>query len=137
MILSVAILDDSKDNLNLLDKHIERFNLSSKHTLNADFYTDHGKFLREFNHDVAILDIDLGLEEVNGFKVAKQLAKHYEDPVILMMSASIDEDDSLDCMISRYKFKISEIFQRIFRLKSNHRKNILEIYIRGAEFGAV
>lgn len=137
MILSVAILDDSKENLKLLERHINAFNLNSRHTIDADFYTDYDKLIREFRHDAAILDINLGSNETNGFKVARYLAKHFEDPVILMLSSDIDESDPLDCMISRYKLKVSEIFQRIFRLKNNHRKNILEVYVRGAEYGRI
>ena len=137
MIISMAILDDNEVNLNNLRLHINKFNLNSRNSIEADFYTDPDKFLREFRHDVALLDINLGDSETNGFKVAKQLVKNHEDPVVLMVSADVDELETLDSIISKYKLKVSEVVQRFFRLSRKHRKNLMEIYMRSAEYGAV
>jgi hypothetical protein len=106
MKIRVAALDDQKDILYALRLHVAQYNKKTKEDIQVelDIFTDPDEFLKNYSHDLAVLDIDLGEEtDLDGFDVAKLAYKIHPKGDFIMVSSSITEKDSEnhDCLMPK------------------------------------
>jgi len=126
----LAILDDDEGQLKLMSKRIASFNKKSQDNIQAKFYDCPDDLLSDFCGDFVAVDIDLGLEDINGLDVAKQLLERGK--VVVAVSALIDEHEDSSSLICKRVLKISELMERFKRLKKRPNRNILELLMRRA-----
>jgi DNA-binding response OmpR family regulator len=126
-IIKVAFLDDEQSQLDVMKFQVDSFNRHSKDRIKLSCYTSPNDLIKNFNHDLALIDISLG--KVDGFDIAKIIMKKYHKPVI-MTSNSIPNSEVLESLISKVGLRISEIMNRFNILKRNSTKNALQIFSR-------
>lgn len=126
----IAYLDDDVLQLNVFKAQIDAYNKKSNGVqIELECFQRPKDFEREFDHDYAVIDIDLRRSDVNGFDMANFVMKKYNRPVILT-SCNIPPEEVLDSFMPKVKFKISDLLPRLERLKKNHTKNVLQICSR-------
>lgn len=128
----LAILDDDEATLSLLRRKFQKFNSASKWKVYVDYYIDPIVFLKEFDHDWALVDLNLDNSEMDGFDVARNILEKHEATAIVT-STDIDTDEDLESLLPKKGIRASEIFQRFYRLDINKARNVLQIFMRAAE----
>jgi len=134
MIATVAVLDDSPVALKVVAKGIDGFNRESSHRLDYKLFSTPEEMFKNFDYDLALIDVELGSEGVTGFDVARKILRENSDTVVIMVSSDIPEDELAESLIPKCLFRVSEIFSRFWGLRSNLNRNVLQIFMRGAEF---
>lgn len=126
----IAYLDDDPLQVKIFKKHIENFNNRDEgEKVELECFSRAEDFERYFDHDYAVIDIDLNSESFNGFKMAEYIMKKHSCPVILM-SGYVKEDEALDSFISKVGFKTRDILNKFEALNGNMLKNSLQIFTR-------
>lgn len=137
-VIRIAVLDDKPDVFKVLEANVNFFNKHSEDgtQVEVDCFTDPMEFVENFNHDMAMIDIDLGLDSVDGFDVAKRIKE--KGVPMLMVSGHVTKEDAeeYESVIPKHAFKISEILFRFHHLAKALSFNLLEIleYSRGHRF---
>ena len=137
-VIRIAVLDDKPGTFKVLEANVWHFNKHSEDGTQVEIetFTDPMEFVDKFNHDMAMIDIDLGLESVDGFDIAKRIKE--KGVPMLMVSGHVTKEDSeeYESVIPKHAFKMSEILFRFHHLAKSLSYNLLEIleYSRGHRF---
>jgi len=103
--IRVAALDDQEDLLHALRLHVASYNKRTTEGIHVelDTYTEAEEFLAEYDHDLAVLDIDLKDPELDGFDVARLAFKINPKGNFIMRSSSITEEDeeNHECLMTK------------------------------------
>lgn len=137
-VIRIAVLDDKPESFDTLKFNVCHFNKHSEDgtQVEIDCFTDPMEFVEKFDHDMAMIDIDLGMDSVDGFDVAKRIKE--KGVPMLMVSGHVTKADSeeYESVIPKHAFKMSEILFRFHHLAKALSFNLLEIleYSRGHRF---
>ncbi len=124
----IAILDDEQSQLDVYEMALNSYNRNSINNIQFDLFTDYKEFLEKFNHDLAVLDMDLKCE-VGGFRVGKELLKKHPDAIILTRSSNFKDDEKYESALPKSRgIKISEIVSLLLMFKKNHTYNLLQFF---------
>ncbi len=116
--IRVAALDDQKDILFALEMHVAQYNKKTTDGIHVELdpYSDPDEFLANYNHDLAVLDIDLRNPELDGFDVARLAYKIHPKGNFIMRSSSITEEDedNHECLMGKVTGSnfVSELVKR-------------------------
>lgn len=91
MNLRVAICDDEKNDIKILEQHISQFNIQTNYNVISTSYTKPAKLLSQFkkeSYEVVFLDIEM--PEINGLNIAKQL-RELDENLIIVFTTSYPE----------------------------------------------
>lgn len=138
MKIRVAALDDNREALSKLEKDVKVYNRQNKDDIHIDLATfaDPELYLANFDHDMAIIDIDLCLD-IDGFDVARSVNNLDSKAVIIMMSGDVTQIDAEECSsflpkLSNFKI-VSELVDRYRTIRMSLLKrmeNKLEVFDR-------
>lgn len=95
-VIKVAALDDQSIPLGQVQSSIDKYNLRNDEGIMVQFdaFQDPDEFIQAFNHDLALIDIELGHPNVNGFDVARDVYRKQSRSLIFMFSSNITKEDS-------------------------------------------
>ena len=136
MKIRVAALDDQQSMLDVLKMHVKSYNKKTEDgiTIELDTFTSYEEFLKCYNHDLAVLDIDLK-EEVDGFDVARLAYKIHPKGNFVMRSSSITEEDAEnhECLMPKILASnfVSELVKRYLDMSislKTRMSNKLEVF---------
>ena len=133
--VTLAVLDDEECHLELLKIKLSKFNANTKCNTRIvmDTYQSPDDFIKNFNHDIGLIDVNLGGKK-NGFEVAAEVFKKYLPGILLINSMYFKEDEFQDdSILSKHGLKISEILSRFWALRNRPNRNVLQIMTRKAE----
>ena len=136
--IRIAYIDDASVNISIVIAHVNKYNdcADSRYQIVLDSFDDPRDFLARLkagrHYDLALIDIDMPI--MGGFDVAKEAFKT-KDIVIIMLSGMIDDADDSEAMLSKEKFRISEVMNRYNSLKLDSSRNMLHIFMRSVGFG--
>lgn len=125
--IRVAVLDDNSSDLFLFKKLVE-----SEDT-QVDTYKDCDHFLHNFNHDIAVIDINLGCENHNGFDIANEIKSRFKVPV-LMISSCIPENEECEAFLPKTKISKNQILNRFNALKDENVYNLMQLTLNRSHF---
>lgn len=132
-IIRLAILDDEESQLFVIEKQVESYNRHSENHIILSKFTKSADLIEHFNHDFALIDINLDGEEFDGFAVAKIIMKKFHKPVV-MTSQMIDKTECLESLLPKVGFRVAELVSRFDTLKMNFYKNAAEICSRSHDY---
>jgi len=136
MIIRVAALDDQEDMLTALRMHVAQYNKKTEDgiIIELDTFTDYQEFLKAYNHDLAVLDIDLK-SDIDGFDVAKLAYKIHPKGNFVMRSSSVTEEDAEnhECLMPKVLASnfVSELVKRYLDMSislKTRMSNKLEVF---------
>lgn len=126
--IRVAVLDDSSADLMLFKKQVE------DEEMHVDTYKNCDDFLSNFNHDFAVIDINLGNRSRNGFDIMEELAKKHKVPVV-MISHDIKPSEKAEAFLSKSLISNKEVKSRFTALKAAKQMyNLLQINFGRGDF---
>ena len=125
MRLTVSMLDDDKGMLLLASKMIERYNKNNYHDLDCNTFTSSVDFIMNFNHDIAVIDLDI--KGVNGFQVGERILRENQDTVVFMMSGHFMSDEKDESLICKMNFDPCDLVERYFFLRHREVRNVRQI----------
>ena len=134
MNITVAVLDDNTQELSLIRRKVEKFNSASKHSITLSTFSTIDDFIANFNHDLALIDLNLGDKTRDGFDVARKMAKEHHKSRVIIFSSDFEGPESLfESFMPKCNFRISELVSRFFTLQRSDTRNLLQICIKGGE----
>jgi two-component SAPR family response regulator len=134
MDITVAVLDDNNQELEVIRRKVDKFNEASKHSITLSTFTSIDDFISNFNHDLALIDLNLGDQSRDGFDVARMMAKAHSKSRVIIFSSDFEEPESLfESFLPKCNLRISELIARFFTLQRSETRNILQLCIKGGE----
>jgi hypothetical protein len=130
-IVKWAYLDDSCNDRKAFELHVNSRNRKrapGEPFIQLDVYADYRKFIKEFNHELAIVDINLGEKDVDGYHVMRKIHEQHPDALFMPRSSHITMEDAreYESLIEK-RLKVSEILDRFFDLLRNPGVNLMEV----------
>lgn len=124
--LKIAFLDDEPSKLKEIKLHYEHYRKKTGQEVEIDVYTDYRDFLKKFNHEVAIIDLNLH-EKYDGKDVGEMLLEQHPEANVIALSCVVTpEQEPNKCLISKMGFKFSELVSRCLFYRDNHTLNHLQ-----------
>lgn len=134
MNITVAVLDDNTQELDIIRRKVEKFNAASKHCITLSTFSTIDDFIQNFDHDLALIDLNLGDKTRDGFDVARAMAKAHSKSRVIIFSSDFGEPESLfESFMPKCNLRISELMSRFFTLQRSDTRNLLQICIKGGE----
>jgi CheY-like chemotaxis protein len=84
--IRIAFLDDEPINLQLIQASFDKCKEKLGKDIEVDVFTSYQAMLKQFNHDVAVIDLDLELDRITGKEVGKMIIQKYPEAQVLAFS---------------------------------------------------
>lgn len=138
--IKIAVLDDEESYRSLIDHIFKSYNENKVHDyekVKVDSYSDPKKFLKEFDHDLAIIDRNLKGFDMQGGEVAEKTLEDHWNSVVIQISSKIPRGMNLMSFLDKKDLRAAEIMQRFFKLKRDPETNAYQICVRNSELSGL
>lgn len=123
--IRIAFLDDEPVQLKIIQKHYEACKEKLGRDVEIDIFTDYKTLLNKFNHDIAVVDLDLKNPYVSGKDVGADLIKRHPDAQIMALTNSRPDTDNLAHIKKDNTNLFSEILDKYVYFKTHRALNKL------------
>ncbi len=125
--INIAIVDDRKDQCELLRKHIERYFTENPETYSVSVYQDPELFLVDYTAQFDLITLDIRMPQMDGMTLAKRIRK-VDDSVILVFVTDLAswatkgyEVEALDFMVKPVRYY--DFAMKMKRVMARHERD--------------
>ena len=136
MKIKLFALDDNQKTRKLIEKNFKSYNSKTRDDVEVDVstFSNAKDFFEAMNDDVdlCILDIDLGVSDIDGFDVGRKVHSKYKNATFIISSSDIDADEDCETFMSKVlniNFA-SEVVSKYLHIKRNKILNFAELLFR-------
>ena len=140
MVFRLAILEDEKQDSDLLQTHIHHFFTENcpNDSFQVTVFDNAGVFIEQYRPDYDLIFLDIQMPGLNGMEAATALRKKDSSVLLVFVTNMAQyavqgyEVDALDFVVKPVNYKdFSYKMNRVVKAVKNHRRNLLSIEIPG------
>lgn len=124
--LRIAFLDDEPSKLKEIQLQYNHYKRLTGHDVEIDIFQNYKDLIQNFNHEVAIIDLNLK-HKYDGRDVGAMLLEQHPEANLIALSCVVTPDQEPNkCLLSKVGFKFSELVSRCLYYRDNHILNSLQ-----------